>query len=257
MKVYIAGPMSGMPDDNYPAFARAAERLRAVGYEVRSPHEGGATPEEAAMSLRMGAQFRETPEYAGILRRTMGMLLECDAICLLTGWQHSKGASAEHRVAEALGMRQGNVDDYIVNKQLGVRWMGAPECTPRRGYEGDAGFDLVVAEATTVSYGGTVDVPMGVRVEMPEGMWGLLTGRSSTLRNRGLLVNTSIIDNGYRGDLFALVRNMTEGKVEIEKGERIAQLIPMRLEAPSMELLRVDELSDSDRGVLSFGSTGL
>lgn len=138
-----------------------------------------------------------------------------------------------------------------------IKWSGDPECEPRRGYPGDAGFDLVVERDTKVGVDQFVDVPHGVSVEMPPGVWGLLTGRSSTLRRRGLLVTQSIIDNGYRGELFAGVQHMNQGPpVQLRRGERIAQFIPFRLEAPSLRLERVAELSESDRGAAGFGSTG-
>lgn len=63
-----------------------------------------------------------------------------------------------------------------------------------------------------------------------------------------------VIDNGYRGELFAGAFNLADVPVVLEVGERVAQLIlmPMRI-AP---LVEVSELSDSERGTLGFGSTG-
>lgn len=138
-----------------------------------------------------------------------------------------------------------------------IRWTGEPELEPRRKYPGDAGYDLVVDRDTTVRVDSFVDVPCGVCVEMPPDTWGLIIGRSSTLRRRGLLVTQGVIDNGYRGELFAGVQHLNQGPpVELKRGERIAQFIPFRLEAPSLRLRRVAELGDSDRGAAGFGSTG-
>jgi deoxyuridine 5'-triphosphate nucleotidohydrolase len=138
-----------------------------------------------------------------------------------------------------------------------IRWTGDPACVPTRSYDGDAGFDLIVETDTTVHVDAFVDVRCGISVELPEGIWGLITGRSSTLRRRGLLVTQGIIDNGYRGELFAGVQHMGRGgKVELVRGERIAQFVPFRLEAPDLQLRHVTELSPSDRDVSGFGSTG-
>lgn len=141
-------------------------------------------------------------------------------------------------------------------RKLLVNWTGHPSHEPQRTYEGDAGWDLVCSEARTIRPGGFQDVPCGIRVELPGGTWAMITGRSSTLRRRGLLVSQGIIDNGYRGPLFAGVWNLGDEKQTVEVGERIAQLIPFPLLPPHMDLLRAQDLRDSDRGEQGFGSTG-
>lgn len=91
MSIYIAGPMSGYPDLNYPAFHRAAADLRAQGYVVVNPadHHDHET---------------EQP-WEWYIRKGLAALLTCDAIVLLPGWQNSRGARLERHVAEVLGMR--------------------------------------------------------------------------------------------------------------------------------------------------------
>lgn len=130
-------------------------------------------------------------------------------------------------------------------------------CLPQRAYSDDAGLDLVVSEPTYLEPGEFTDVPVGVSVELPPWSWGLVTGRSSALRKRGLLVHTGVIDAGYRGPLFAGAWNMTEDTVRVEKGERIAQLIIHHNSTRNVEPIRVDVLSPSERGTSGFGSTGL
>lgn len=125
---------------------------------------------------------------------------------------------------------------------------------PTRGYAGDAGLDLYCVEDATIEPGKWVDVDLGVRVALPTGYWGLLTGRSSTLRRRGLLVNQGIIDNGYRGPLFANMVNMTDQPVDVYKGERLVQLIVLPIWDHSPVPCTI--LPDSDRGNQGFGSTG-
>ena len=89
MRFYIAGPMTGHPDLNFPAFHAQAKRLRGLGFEVVNPAEINPDP-NAAWADCMKADIRE--------------LLTCDALALLPGWQKSRGASLEHHVASALGM---------------------------------------------------------------------------------------------------------------------------------------------------------
>lgn len=141
-------------------------------------------------------------------------------------------------------------------KSLAVmRWSGDWDLEPRKGYRGDAGLDLITSEETVVEPGSFVDVDCGIQIELPEGLWGYLTGRSSTLRKRGLLVNPGVIDNGYRGAIFVGVWNMGQGGVTIERGERIAQLIMHKVETDFV-LERVLAVGHSERGPAGFGSTG-
>lgn len=90
-KVYIAGPMTGRPEYNVPAFNEAAARYRSLGYEVANPAE---------LPLEHGY---EKP-WSFYMRLAIGMLLGCDAIVMLDGWQESRGATLEHHIATRLGL---------------------------------------------------------------------------------------------------------------------------------------------------------
>lgn len=89
-RIYIAGPMTGLPDLNYPAFHAEAARLRALGYAVENPAENPVPP--------CGGT------WAGYMRLALAQLVRCDCICLLPGWARSRGACIEHGLAVALGM---------------------------------------------------------------------------------------------------------------------------------------------------------
>lgn len=137
-----------------------------------------------------------------------------------------------------------------------IKYTGDREFEPRRGLPGDAGFDMIVSETCRVHIGNFVDIPCGVNIELPYDCWAMVTGRSSTLRKRQLLVHTGIIDQGYRGPLFAGVWNLGDEVATVEKGERIAQLIPMPLTSMMLTMQPVAELGPSIRGGAGFGSTG-
>jgi dUTP pyrophosphatase len=125
---------------------------------------------------------------------------------------------------------------------------------PAYGYPGDAGMDLAVVNEWVIAPGASIDLPTGLKVQLPEGVWGRITGRSSTLRKRGLFVNEGVIDQGYRGELFIYVTNRNGHDIHIEHGTRLAQLIL----APVLraEIVEVSEVASSDRGAKGFGSTG-
>lgn len=128
---------------------------------------------------------------------------------------------------------------------------------PSRAHEGDAGFDLYVSRPETIQPGTFVDVHCDTAIQLPPTMWGFVVGRSSTIRNRGLLVTPGIIDSGYRGELYAGVWNLTDKPVDVLGGERLAQFLPMPLLADGLQLVQRAELDDHARGEKGLGSTGV
>ena len=95
-RVYIAGPMSGLPEFNYPAFHAAAEALAKRGFVELSP-----------------TQNDTTLSWDFYLRRSIRMVTEADAVCLLPGWYQSKGARLEVSLAEALGLDIRPLDEWL------------------------------------------------------------------------------------------------------------------------------------------------
>ena len=91
MRIYIAGPMTGLPDYNRLAFHQAARRLAHCGHEPVNP---------ATIPLR------DDWGYGDYLRAALQMLLEAaEGVALLPGWYESKGARLEHLVAGTLDMK--------------------------------------------------------------------------------------------------------------------------------------------------------
>ena len=88
-KIYLAGPMTGLPDLNYPAFHWAAAQLRALGHEVLNPAENPVPP---------------CGSWQGYMRLALAQLVQCECIALLPGWAESKGALIERKLAQVLGM---------------------------------------------------------------------------------------------------------------------------------------------------------
>lgn len=86
-RIYISGPMTGLPDFNYPAFHREAARLRALGYHVESPAEN---PPQA--------------DWSGYMQQALKQMLACDAVAFLPGWAESRGALLERYVAGQVGL---------------------------------------------------------------------------------------------------------------------------------------------------------
>jgi len=98
VKIYIAGPMSGLPGYNLPAFAAAALELEALGYDATNPGRHGVI---------------EGYTWQDYMRRALVEMLACDAVAVLDGWENSKGASLEVYVARQLAMPVRPIDEWL------------------------------------------------------------------------------------------------------------------------------------------------
>ena len=136
-----------------------------------------------------------------------------------------------------------------------------PRFLPTRTYSGDAAYDLFVSQQVCIPVGQFRDVPCGVRVALPDGVWARITGRSSTMRQRGLMVVEGVIDNGWRGPLFAGVYNLGPNSAVLEPGERVAQMIlhdnvSVRFAPVAISESEFEAIPHDGRGTNGFGSTG-
>ena len=127
---------------------------------------------------------------------------------------------------------------------------------PTRAHDDDAGLDLYVHGNYTIQPGEMTDIDLNLSIKSPPGTWTLLTGRSSTMRNRGLLVAQGIIDPGYTGPLYATVYNLRKEPAVVFHGDRIAQLIVFANWTESVQTVEVAELPHTARGTKGFGSSG-
>jgi dUTP pyrophosphatase len=127
---------------------------------------------------------------------------------------------------------------------------------PTRAYAGDAGLDLAACARVELGPGERALVPTGLAVAIPDGHAGFVQPRSGLAAEHGIsIVNTpGLVDSGYRGELKINLLNTDRRRAfVVEPGMRIAQLVI--LELPGVELVEVDELPASERGVRGFGSS--
>jgi len=128
---------------------------------------------------------------------------------------------------------------------------------PAQAHAGDAGYDLFAAEPAVVEPGRRASVGTGVAVAIPDGCAGLVLPRSGLAARHGITLPNApgLIDSGYRGELRVLLLN-TDPSVsfDVAVGDRIAQLVIVRVEAPPLE--EATDLGETTRGEGGFGSTG-
>ena len=137
----------------------------------------------------------------------------------------------------------------------------APGATaPTRATEGSAGYDLAAyipkrtRQVKFVQLRGLTVIRTGVSVAIPTGYVGLVYVRSS-LGARGLMLThgTGVIDSDYRGEI-TLKLTSYQGTIEINQGDRIAQLVIVPIITPELE--QAETLDEIERGTGGFGSTG-
>ena len=127
---------------------------------------------------------------------------------------------------------------------------------PSKAHPWDAGFDLSSTKQYLIPTGGRALIKTGVRMEIPNGYCGFVTGRSGMTIKEGLVGQLGIVDAPYRGEIGIMAFNLSSTTVIIDKGEKVGQIVIMPI--PMIELIKVeaDELSTTDRGTNGFGSTG-
>lgn len=121
--------------------------------------------------------------------------------------------------------------------------------------KGSAGLDLSTVDSLVIKRQTVVYASTGVRVEIPSEYFGLLSIRSSLIKQGLMMANgVGVIDSDYRGLIYVPLINMSNSDVRLTAGERIAQLILIPTVRAS--LLYTDTLEATDRGTGGFGSTG-
>lgn len=114
MKLYLAGPMTGIKDLNFPAFHAEAARLRALGHEVINPAEINSDP---------------NAKWLDCMRADIQQLVTCDSVAMLDGWTASKGARLEHHIALELGLAPRLAAFFVDQVAAAQRECNAPDCT--------------------------------------------------------------------------------------------------------------------------------
>ena len=136
---------------------------------------------------------------------------------------------------------------------LNVKRLTSDASLPRLAHAGDLGYDLFSAEDAVIPPGKQHKVKTGVALQFPDGWGGIIKDRSS-LASARVYSSAGVIDGGYRGEIILLLRNDSSADYAIKKGDKVAQIIPVK--ATVLEVVELDELSDTSRNEKGFGSSG-
>ena len=145
--------------------------------------------------------------------------------------------------------------------QIKVKKVNPDAIIPTHGSEMAAGYDLYACgikneDGVQIYPGAAETIGTGIAMEIPNGYVGLLFGRSGMAFKRGLRLSTcvSVLNPDFRGEINCQIRNDSSKPRDIKNGDRIAQLVVVP--CMMLEFVLADELSDTNRGVGGFGSTG-
>lgn len=160
--LYVAGPMSGLPDFNYPTFNAAADLLRKAGFGRGSfTREGVESPTRGA--TRAEASPLPWDEY---LRMAIGQLIRVEGVAVLPGWEGSKGARLEVHIADELGMPVATVDDWLeYADELRELERAMEEALQRRSADALPALPGLSRPAPII---GALAVPAGLRSGQPD-----------------------------------------------------------------------------------------
>lgn len=126
----------------------------------------------------------------------------------------------------------------------------APDRLPYRAHDNDAGADVFAPHPYVAYPNEVLKIPLGFGVEIPDGYVGYIFPRSS-LSAKGIVCELPPIDSGYRGEVHAVISNVSDMPYQIVEGERIGQLVIMPVVIPEFTLNAAAE-----RGTGAFGSSG-
>lgn len=138
--------------------------------------------------------------------------------------------------------------------ELKIKKLHEDAVVPFYAKDGDSGVDLVTTESVVLAPHSSKTVSIGLAFELPRGYELQIRNRSGITSKTPLRVQLGTIDSGYRGEVKVMVDNISNESQFIEKGTRIAQGVVNKL--PEVQIIEVEELGESERGVGGFGSTG-
>ena len=137
---------------------------------------------------------------------------------------------------------------------LKVKKLSEDAFLPVRGSAHAAGYDLAAAKATVIPAQGRAIVATDLSIAVPLGTYGRIAPRSSLAVKKFIDVGAGVVDADYRGPVGVVLFNHAQEDFQVNKGDRVAQLVLEQIITP--DVLEVDDLDETDRGAGGFGSTG-
>lgn len=136
-----------------------------------------------------------------------------------------------------------------------IKKLSLNACLPKRGSEYAAGLDLFSPEELTIFPGERKLIKLDISIELENYTYAHILPRSGLALKNGIHVGAGVIDSDYRGNIGVLLFNLSDTPFIISRGDRIAQMVIKRY--MHVDVIEVNDLSESDRGSGGYGSTGV
>jgi dUTP pyrophosphatase len=140
----------------------------------------------------------------------------------------------------------------MITDKLKVKKLTETAKLPTKAHPTDLGYDLYADETVSIDGNSAIKIKTGIAVGFPESWGGFIKDRSS-MASKGFAVIGGVIDQAYIGEL-SIVITYKRGVTTIQKGDKIAQLVPIPL--TNWPIVEVENLQPTDRGEKGFGSSG-
>lgn len=139
-------------------------------------------------------------------------------------------------------------------KKLIVEKINQSSKLPTKAHDSDAGYDLYSATEKVLFPEEISSIHTGIKIKIPTNYAGLIWDKSG-LAKKGLKTMGGVIDSGYRGEIIIVIKNVSNEVINIEKGQKIAQILIQKIK--SFDVIEGNVENDSTRGDGGFGSSGL
>lgn len=138
--------------------------------------------------------------------------------------------------------------------KLCIKKLAKDAILPTRANKGDAGCDLYSYEDATIEAYSKVVVGTKIAIKFPTGHYGKISSRSGLSAKNSIEVGAGTVDIAYTGEIRVVLYNHSDTPYTVKKGDRIAQLILIKISTP--DIVEVEELDVTERGAGGFGSSG-
>lgn len=153
-----------------------------------------------------------------------------------------------------------DMQNYTPTLPLRYQVINDDATEPKYNYESDSGFDLHSVSDIVIPPFGRALVPTGLCFDIPDGYEIQVRTKSGLAINQGLMVLNSpgTVDNGYNGEVKAIIFNTNPHEVTIHEGMKVGQaVLTSVVNGKWVELIKVSEIKEKDRNSNGFGSTGI
>jgi len=164
---------------------------------------------------------------------------------------------------ESLNLEINQIEDdfeKIFDGKITIKYKSNNDKELKYNYLSDSGFDLYSNEEIIIPPFGRALIPTGVYFDLPQDFEIQVRSKSGLAINQGLMVLNSpgTVDEGYTGEVKAIIFNTNQSEFKIEKGMKVAQAVVARcVTGRWVNLVEVNQINDKDRGENGFGSTGI